>query len=180
MSLIYQLINLLLSLITDLNIIKRIAEEKQEENDLFRIFLKQQEDDSIDSLVHQINDRVTPKIDCTQCGNCCKSLMINITNQEAISLSNHLQITETELKDKYIEQSEQGQLIMNTIPCHFLENTTCSIYEQRFTECREFPHLHKPHFSGRLFGTLQYYGICPIIFNVVEKLKEAVDFYDKT
>lgn len=163
-------------MITDLKIIKRLAEEKQDENDLFRNFLKQQNNESVDSLVHAINDSVTPQIDCTQCGNCCKSLMINITNHEAILLSKHLQISETELKDKYVEQSEQGQLIMNTIPCHFLSNTTCSIYEQRFTECREFPHLHKPNISGRLFGTMQYYGICPIIFNVMEKLKEELEY----
>jgi hypothetical protein len=98
--------------------------------------------------------------------------MINITKEETDQLASHLQISETQLIDQYIEQSEQGQMIINTIPCHFLKETSCSIYEHRFTECREFPHLHKPHFTGRLFGTMQYYEICPIIFNVVEKLKE--------
>ena len=160
----------------DLTKIKQIAEEKQAENDLFRDFLKQQDDVAIDLLVHGFTETVTPQIDCTQCGNCCKSLMINITKEETIQLSNHLQISETQLIDQYIEQSEQGQMIINTIPCHFLKGTSCSIYEHRFTECREFPHLHKPHFTGRLFGTMQYYEICPIIFNVVEKLKEALDY----
>jgi Fe-S-cluster containining protein len=159
---------------TDLTKIKQIAEEKQAENDLFRDFLKQQDDVAIDLLVHGFTETVTPQIDCTQCGNCCKSLMINITKEETIQLSNHLHISETQLIDQYIEQSEQGQMIINTIPCHFLKGTSCSIYENRFTECREFPHLHKPHFTGRLFGTMQYYEICPIIFNVVEKLKEAL------
>ena len=161
-------------LLTDLTTIKQIAEEKQVENDLFRNFLKQQNNDAIDLLVHSFTETITPQIDCTQCGNCCKSLMINITKEETIQLSNHLQISETQLIDQYIEQSEQGQMVINTIPCHFLKGTTCSIYEHRFTECREFPHLHKPNFTGRLFGTMQYYEICPIIFNVVEKLKEAI------
>lgn len=161
-------------LLTDLTTIKQIAEEKQAENDLFRNFLKQQNNDAIDLLVHSFTETITPQIDCTQCGNCCKSLMINITKEETIQLSNHLQISETQLIDQYIEQSEQGQMVINTIPCHFLKGTTCSIYEHRFTECREFPHLHKPNFTGRLFGTMQYYEICPIIFNVVEKLKEAI------
>ncbi len=161
-------------LVTDLTKIKQIAEEKQAENDLFRNFLKQQNNDAIDALVHSFTETITPQIDCTECGNCCKSLMINITKEETIQLSNQLQISETQLIDQYIEQSEQGQMVINTIPCHFLKGTTCSIYEHRFTECREFPHLHKPHFTGRLFGTMQYYEICPIIFNVVEKLKEAI------
>jgi len=163
-------------LITDLERIKILSAEKEIENDDFRLFLKQQNGVDIDTVVHQLNDEITPQIDCTQCGNCCRSLMINVTPEEATSLSNRLQLSISEIKEKYIEESEQGQLIMNTIPCHFLSGSVCSIYEDRFTECREFPHLHKPHFTGRLFGTMMYYSMCPIIFNVVEQLKVAVNF----
>ncbi len=163
-------------LVTDLSKIKQFADEKQGENEMFRSFLKQQNQEAVDTIVHSLNETITPQIDCTQCGNCCKSLMINVTKEETVLLASHLQISETKLMDQYIEQSEQGQMIINTIPCHFLKGSVCSIYEQRFTECREFPHLHKPHFTGRLFGTMQYYEICPIIFNVVEKLKETL-FY---
>ena len=163
-------------LLTDLKKIILIAAEKEVENDMFRIFLKQQDGEQIDSIVHKLNDEITPEIDCTQCGNCCKSLMINVTSEEMASLATHLQISLADVKEKYIEESEQGQMIINTIPCHFLSGTTCSIYEHRFTECREFPHLHKPHFTGRLFGTLMYYAMCPIIFNVVEELKKTLGF----
>lgn len=165
-----------MQLLTDLERIKILSAEKETENDHFRIFLKQQNSIDIDILVHRLNDEITPQIDCTQCGNCCRSLMINVTPQEAASLSNRLQLSVIEMKAKYIEESEQGQLIMNTIPCHFLSGSFCSIYENRFRECREFPHLHKPHFTGRLFGNMMYYGMCPIIFNVVEQLKDAVNF----
>jgi len=161
---------------TNLIEIKKIAEEKELENDRFRIFLKQQDGNKIDLIVHNLNDQVTSLIDCTQCGNCCKSLMINVTTEEATSLAAHLQISVATAKEKYIEESSEGQLIINTIPCHFLSGSKCSIYEQRFTECREFPHLHKPHFTGRLFGTLMYYEMCPIIFNVIENLKTELHF----
>jgi len=127
-------------------------------------------------MVHEINDEVTLKIDCTQCGNCCKSLMINVTHEEADLLATHLKAPVKEITEKYIEVSEQGQMIINTIPCHFLGGTSCTIYEHRFNECREFPHLHKDNFTARLFGTFMYYAICPIIFNVVEKLKQKLDF----
>jgi Fe-S-cluster containining protein len=82
--------------------------------------------------------------------------MINITAEESESLAELFQTDIVTIKEKYIEESQQGQMIMNTIPCHFLQGTTCSIYEHRFTECRQFPHLHKPDFTGRLFGTLMY------------------------
>ena len=164
---------------TDLTIIRNIAFENENENDDFRIFLKNRDSVAVDMIVHEINDSITPQIDCTQCGNCCKTLMINITPEEADNLSAQLAMNLPDLKMKYIEESSQGQLIMNTIPCHFLAGTSCSIYENRFAECREFPHLHKANFNGRLFGTLQYYAICPIIFNVVEELKSRLEFSRK-
>lgn len=102
--------------------------------------------------------------------------MINVTDAETHSVSSHLNMSQPAFKEKYIEESLGGQLIMNTIPCHFLAEKKCSIYKERFTECREFPHLHKSNFNGRLFGTLMHYSICPIIYNVVEQLKIETGF----
>ncbi len=163
-------------LITHLATIAVIAAEKEGENDALRLFLKRQDGAAIDVLVHEINDDITPRIDCRQCGNCCKSLMINVTPAEAQSLSAYLKEPLAFVKEKFIETSEQGQMIINTIPCHFLADSKCTIYENRFTECREFPHLHKDNFTTRLFGTLMYYAMCPIIFNVVESLKKRLAF----
>lgn len=163
-------------LIIDLEKIKQLAAERENENDSFRFYLKQEDSGTIDTIVHQLNNDIAPQIDCTACGNCCKTFMINVTAQEADNLARHLQTTVAGLKEKYIEESSQGQMIINTIPCHFLAGTTCSIYEHRFTECREFPHLHKDNFTSRLFGIMMYYAVCPIIFNVVEELKEKLYF----
>ena len=109
---------------TDLVKIKQIAEEKEVENDHFQSFLKLQNEQKIDSLTQDLNELITPKIDCTKCGNCCKSLMIHITSEETVQLADHLNLTQDQLKDQFIEQSEQGQMILNTIPCHFLKNTS--------------------------------------------------------
>jgi Fe-S-cluster containining protein len=103
--------------------------------------------------------------------------MINVTKDEVFSVTKALSIEKNEFLEKHIEQSASGDiLIMNTIPCFFLSGSKCSIYENRFNECREFPHLHKPNLAGRMFGTLMHYGRCAIIFNVVEQLKEELNF----
>lgn len=102
--------------------------------------------------------------------------MINVTPTEAEALAIKLNTPLAELKDKYLEESTQGNLLINTIPCHFLKETKCTIYENRFSDCREFPHLHKDKFTSRLFSTLMHYSICPIIFNVVEELKVELNF----
>jgi uncharacterized protein len=102
--------------------------------------------------------------------------MINVTAEESKNMAAHLNLPETSFKEKYIEESLQGQLIINRMPCHFLEGSRCTEYEYRFTECREFPHLDRPNFKDRMFGLLVHYAMCPIIFNVVEELKVKTGF----
>ncbi len=161
---------------TDLATIAIEVESMESENDAFRAFLKQQPSKKLDQLVHAINDGIAGAIDCTQCGNCCKSLMINITIPEAEKLANLLHLNLPELKQAYLDESESGQLLMNKIPCHFLIDKKCSIYENRFSSCRDFPHLHQDGCSNRLFSLFMHYGTCPIIFNVMENLKIETGF----
>lgn len=148
----------------------------EEENNNFHLFLKQQDGEKIDNLVHALNKQVSSVTDCTSCGNCCRSLMINIEPGEPEVLSVHLNIPLPELQEKFIEVSQQGKMIVNSIPCHFLANNICTIYPHRFNECREFPHLHKPGFVLRFPGTIMHYFRCPIIFNVIEELKKALNY----
>jgi uncharacterized protein len=163
-------------LITNRNFIKTLAEEKLHENDAFRSYLQKIDSTDLDKKVHAINNIITPQIDCTECGACCRQLMINVTEEEKIKVAHHLHITPQQFKEKYLEESMQGKLIMGSIPCHFLADSKCTVYENRFTECRAFPHLHETNFKGRLFGTLIHYAMCPIIYNVVEELKVEVGF----
>lgn len=163
-------------LITHLDEIKKLSEEREIENDAFRLFLKSSDSNSIDKLVHQLNAEIAPQIDCITCGNCCKSLMINVTKQEAEKLATVLEKPIEEIKLQYLEVSDSGKMVISAIPCHFLQGTKCSIYQHRFEGCREFPHLDREHFTNRLFGTLMNYGTCPIIFNVIESLKTKLGF----
>lgn len=127
-------------------------------------------------MVFKLNSKIESEVDCTSCGACCNGLMINVTEQETLRVSESLNMSQATFKEKYIEESMGGQLIMNTIPCHFLNDKKCTIYSDRFAECRNFPNLHKPHFNSRLFATLIHYSICPIIYNVVEQLKIETGF----
>lgn len=162
---------------TDLMQIAKAELEKNEENLRFKDMLRGSDAASIDAEVQALNNGVTPQIDCTTCGNCCKTLMINVTQPEVEKLSVHLQMQEETLKEKYIETSLTGdRMIVNAIPCHFLTGTKCGIYEYRFAGCREFPGMHLPGFTNRLFTTFMHYGRCPIIYNVVEQLKIKTGF----
>ncbi len=160
----------------DLAIIAQHAVTAVSENETFRHFLNTKDSDAIDSLVFELNEKVAVAIDCTQCGNCCRAFMINVSEAEAEKVADYLKISLSGFKNNYLEESQQGKLIMKSIPCSFLQENKCTVYENRFSGCREFPHLDRPNFTGRLFGIFMYYGTCPIIFNVVEQLKIATNF----
>ena len=99
--------------------------------------------------------------------------MINVTEDEADRLSGHLNQSREAFDNQYLEKSHT-MMLMNAIPCTFLQNDKCTVYEYRFAGCREFPAMHLPNFNKRLFTTFMHYSRCPIIYNVVEKLKELI------
>lgn len=157
--------------------INEIAKLNFQENIEFQEYVVQVNSSELDSIIFQIQQEVTNTINCTYCGNCCKSLMINVETEDKIRLANHLKISEKEFDEKYIEKSNSGHLsIMSKIPCHFLDENKCTVYEARPTECRNFPGLDLPHFSNRLFAFFIHYEKCPIVFYSIEKLKTKFNF----
>ncbi len=161
---------------TNLTAIAASATKKQAENDAFGTYLKSaSQPEIIDTLVNSLNDSVSQQVDCTVCGNCCKTLMINVTDGEADNLSNHLNKSRPEFDAQFLEKGS-SMMVINKMPCHFLNNNKCTVYDYRFAGCREFPALHLPNFTKRLFTTFMHYDRCPIIYNVVEQLKIETGF----
>lgn len=162
---------------TDLNYIAQKSIADAVENDRFIDFLGNINSALIDDLVFELDQKITPQIDCLQCGNCCKTLMINVEEKEADEVARALHLTRQNFDAKFIEKSYTGKLLINTIPCHFLgSDNKCAIYLNRFSGCKEFPALHLPQIKKRLFTIFMHYGRCPIIFNVVEQLKQVLGF----
>lgn len=167
---------------TDLKVIEILAKEKEEENWKFRGFLKQLDIEimELDSIVHQINDEVGAQIDCTECGNCCKNVK-PILDKDAISkFASGLKISIGEFREKYLSKDtiDPSKLTFNVLPCPFLEDSKCLNYECRPKVCSSYPYLHKDKFVFRLWGVVDNYSICPIIFNVYERLKSELWYND--
>ncbi len=72
----------------ELNIekIEQIRKMKENENLRFRTFLKGQDNKKVDRVVHRLNEEIESQIDCTKCGNCCKTLRPCVTNKEIETL----------------------------------------------------------------------------------------------
>ncbi|MBX9733070.1 MAG: YkgJ family cysteine cluster protein [Chitinophagaceae bacterium] len=163
--------------LTNLAEINTLAASKATENDAFRVFLKQANTTEIDLYVTALNESITPTINCLDCGNCCKSLMIVVAENEVAEVSQYLGTDTKNFEEHFVEKGANGMMLLNTIPCHFLKtDNACSIYEHRFNGCKEFPALHIPGFTHRLFTIFMHYDRCPIIYNVVEQLKVKTGF----
>ena len=156
------------------------AIKNEQENIAFRQFLKCQNGDIVDEVLAPIAQKYTTQINCTQCGNCCKNIMITADITEVTTIANKLQIPLSQCKTQYFEASSQSDTLMiNAVPCHFLTNNTCSIYTSRPSACASFPHLHLSGFTRRLFSMLSGYGICPQIYHSIEALKQHFSFVYK-
>lgn len=162
--------------VVDLELIAGIAEKNRMTNMVFAEHLKTVDTEQLDRQVQDLDKAISAVIDCTQCGNCCRSLMINVSEKEADELAAFLQTNRSEFDERYIEKGSNGMMLINRIPCHFLQDNQCSVYEHRFEGCREFPGLQLPGFAKRLFTVFMHYDRCPIIFNVVETLKTKTGF----
>lgn len=163
--------------------LKKIAAEallREEENFAFRSFLKGCDPQETDEKVHHLNKDISAHIDCTTCGNCCRTFMISLDNEDIVRSSAYVDMQPDEFKRKYLEESSEGNYIFSRIPCHFLHENKCTIYEGRPEDCRSFPHLHKKGFTSRLLSAIDHYGICPIVYNVMEALKAETGFRYRT
>ena len=161
---------------TNLDRLLVAGQENELANQQFAQYLLQMDPALVDQKVHALNDKIAPKIDCTVCGNCCKTLLININEKEADALSEHLDQTREIFDKNYLEKGMNGTMLMSAVPCHFLKENKCTVYDYRFEGCKEFPAMHLPHFNKRLFTTFMHYNRCPIIFNIVEELKIETQF----
>lgn len=163
----------------DLDVIRKHGKARMDNNFRFRSFLKFQDEERIDEIVHGIYKDVESQIDCTECANCCSVLETSFRKDALRSVMDFQNID----YDKFIARHTKTQdpersdrVTLKSTPCHFLKDKKCTIYSVRPEECRSYPYLHKDDFISRLFSVIDNYEICPIVYNVYEQLKRRMKF----
>lgn len=161
---------------TDLVRIKELASGSESENMAFRSFLKGMDGNAVDRIVQSLHKEVSLQVDCTLCGNCCSSLKPGISRNDIKILAALEGISPEEYVSGYCQEDEFDGTFLKDTPCRYLEGKRCGIYENRPGQCRKFPYTGEKGFTSRLWGILDFYGICPIVFNVMERLKDRLGF----
>lgn len=161
------------------SVIKSLSYSKTEENERFLEFIENyiSENSNIDELALSAFLSFKDEIDCAECGECCKQVIVVFDEKDIQRLSSALGISENETKTKYFHYYEKFNVfIMNSSPCPFQKENLCGIYEFRGSACREFPYIDKNKFSKIYKYLFQGYRFCPFHFNTLEILKNELKF----
>ena len=159
---------------TDPRKIKKLARKKEDENVAFRSFLKSCNGDKIDKIVHRLYAESAAQIDCSKCMNCCKELLPALDTADIEKLARGLERSTTQIKEQYLAKNQLGEFTFNRTPCPFLQGEVCSVKAYQPGDCQTYPHLDKDGFVHRLHDVLDNCEVCPIVFNVYERLKQEV------
>jgi len=155
-----------------------LAAKRENENWEFRSFLKgycRLSSNGIDRITHRLYKEISSAINCTKCGNCCKVVRPILKPTDIARLAKAINISPKKFREKYLSgRKEEEGSGFRIKPCPFLEDNCCIQYLQRPSVCRSYPHLHKKHFLSRLMDVIDNYALCPIVFNVYERLKQEL------
>jgi hypothetical protein len=164
--------------ITDLIQIRRLGEKKRAENERLRKHLKTFR--FVERRLVKIAQEVEGGIDCTECGNCCRTATVRLKDRDIERLAKYFRVKPQAFVRDYTEETADEGLILRRGEggCPFLEGTRCGIYEVRPSTCEEFPHLvHGPgSLVSRMWAMADRAAYCPIVYNTLEAWKPEVGF----
>ena len=127
----------------------------------------------MDREILQLHEEISEEIDCLKCGNCCRTLGPLILPKDVDAVAKSLRMKPADVINQYLRTDEEGDMVFQSMPCPFLgSDTYCGIYENRPKACREYPHTNRKKFYQIYTLSMKNAAICPIVFQVLERLKE--------
>jgi len=166
-------------MITDLVQIRRLGEQKREENSRFRKHLKTYR--HVERRLKKIAQEVELQINCLDCGNCCRVATARLLDRDVERLAKRLRIPPARFVRDYCQESEDEGLILKRDEqsgCVFLNGNECTVYEHRPSSCADFPHLARGARSleSRMWAMPDRATYCPIVYNTLEEWKRETGF----
>ena len=157
--------------------IKEVYRKFADQNEKFRIFLKKNAIDyELDAHFLRLHNEIFAVYDCCECGNCCKLYDILLDKNDIERISAYLGLPENDFIEKYLAADGENYKIKDK-PCCFLDaDGKCRIYEVRPTVCRDFPYTDKPYRLYNMYGLLSFSEECPVIFEIIKRLKRIYNY----
>ena len=145
--------------------------ESAEHQKQYKQFLQRADKNKVLKKLPDLNEEAFEKIDCLQCGNCCKGYSPRFKTTDIKRISKRLKMKEGQFITTYLNLDSDGDYVAKTTPCPFLgADNYCSIYEDRPGDCARFPYTDEDVLLKRPQITLKNSTFCPIVHYVLEKL----------
>jgi uncharacterized protein len=137
----------------------------------YKAFLQKADKNKTLKQLPALHEEAFSKIDCLQCGNCCRNHSPRFKTPDIKRIAKHLRLRESEFIDQYLRLDEDGDYVTQTTPCPFLgDDNFCSIYEQRPSDCARYPYTDEDVLVKRPQLTLKNATVCPAVYYVMERL----------
>jgi len=146
---------------------KKAAEHQKK----YKQFLQRPPRNQVLKQLPALHEAAFEKIDCLQCGACCKNYSPRFKTPDIKRIAKRLQLKEGAFIERYLRLDKDGDYVAKTAPCPFLgDDNYCGIYEDRPSDCHRFPYTDEDVLIDRPQITLKNVSFCPITFYVMEKL----------
>lgn len=155
--------------------LREYLQQAQSKKQLHKRFFKRlakQNPKIIDEEFHDLHHEVFEEVNCLDCAHCCKTVGPLLRPSDVKRLAKYLKLTEGEFEKQYLRRDEDGDLVMRTLPCPFLEaDNRCSVYHIRPRACREYPHTDQVNTKEILKITEKNIRYCPAVYLMVERMR---------
>lgn len=159
----------------DLDNFNKRAQQFKKENQAFLKQLKLKAPKNLDELFHKAHEEVFENTNCLACANCCKTTSPIFYQHDIERAAKAVKIKPGEFIQQYLFMDEDGDFVLQNAPCSFLDpHNYCSIYSDRPTACREYPHTNRKRMRQILELTYLNTLVCPAVLRIVEIIKEGV------
>ena len=160
--------------------VKFQAKRKENENIAFRSFLKMNaEEEELDARFLRLHRELFANYDCSKCRNCCKEFYGVIPEEDIEVDAKYLGISVEQFKENFLKASasEGGYQTLHQ-PCDFLSPETgeCCLGDNRPENCKKYPYTDQPERVHSLFSVLKAVEVCPVAFEIFERLKQEYGF----
>lgn len=139
--------------------------------------LRRRRINDLDRRFQKAHAEIFASVDCLACANCCRVLGPRINETDIRRISSFLGLSPAGFRKEFLKIDEDGDWIMNRLPCPFLEeDNTCSIYDKRPRACAGFPHTGERNAGGHLGETKKNLGICPALGPILDLVAAGLGY----
>ena len=152
--------------------VKAMSEGKLNSNYEFWSFLVYNaNEEELDKKFLDLHNELFVGYDCSSCRNCCKEYATALTKDEVDRICALIEMPKDAFVAEYAYEND-GDYMLKDAPCRFLgADNACQLESCKPQSCKDYPNTNKPGRLSHLPGIFDSSSVCPVVFEIVERLK---------